>query len=191
MNDPLIVVHRAVAVYQSLTAAGVRCALGGALSLAFHTDDPRATQDIDFNVSLPADRAREGLLALPADVPWDDTTVAAIERHGQIRIMWPVEGGVPIPLDLFFAEHELHDVVAERSVEVTLGGAGVQILSATDLTIFKALFDRPKDWVDIQAMLDSHDSTVDLADAASWVARIVGADDQRVARLNRLADPQK
>ena len=89
-------------------------------------------------------------------------------------------------LDLFFAEHELHDVVQQRAVTVPMGETTVRVLSATDLTVFKALFDRPKDWVDIQAMLDAHDSSVDPDEAASWVARIVGKSDQRVKRLRGL-----
>lgn len=187
MRPPAIVFERAVDVYERLTRAGIDCAIGGALALGYHIDDPRGTQDIDLNVSLPAERAREALSCLPPDVPWDEDTVAHIERDDQVRIMWPIEGEFPMPLDLFFAVCPLHDRVRERSVEVPMYGGTVRILSATDLTIFKALFARSKDWPDIEAMLDAHDSSVDLDEAIRWVSEIVGEDDARVARLQAFA----
>lgn len=188
MSDPGLVVSRALAVYQALKAAGIPCELGGALALAYHVDDPRGTRDIDVNVGVERADAKRVLSTLPADVPWDERSVAAIERDGQVRLRWPVTGAAPLPLDLFFAEHELHTRVSQRAVTVPMRDTEVLILSATDLTIFKALFDRPKDWVDIQAMLDAHDSSVDLADAAHWVARIVGERDPRVRRLRELQE---
>lgn len=186
MSSEVLVLDRAVEVHQRLLAAGIDNAIGGALALGYHTDDPRATRDIDINVSLPASHAREVLAALPSGVPWDDETVQLIERDEQVRIMWPVPGSVAIPLDLFFAADELHDVVRRRAVEVPMRGATVRILSSTDLAIFKALFARSKDWPDIEAMVEAHDSRVDLDDAARRVAEIVGADDPRVGRLRDL-----
>lgn len=174
-------------MHKALLAAGIDNAIGGALALGYHIDDPRGTQDIDVNVSLPAHRAREALQALPSDVPWDDGTIDRIEHDDQVRIMWPVDGDLPIPLDLFFAVHPLHDLVARRAVDVPMGDTTVLILSATDLTIFKALFDRSKDWPDIEAMLTAHESTVDLGEAVHQVAGIVGADDPRVDRLRSYA----
>ena len=187
MTGPDVVLARAVAVHHRLLAAGIDNAIGGALALGYHIDDPRGTQDIDVNVSAEASRAAEVLKALPVDVPWDASTVAAIERDEQVRIMWPVEGEFPMPLDLFFMAGELHETVRQRAVTVPMQGAEVRILSATDLTIFKSLFDRPKDWVDIRAMLDAHDSSVDVDDASRWVESIVGEGDQRAVRLRNLS----
>jgi hypothetical protein len=186
MNDGALVITRALAVYQRLTEAGIDCAIGGALALAFHTDDPRATRDIDVNVALPRAQARRALAALPDDVPWNDTHLAAIERDGQVRIQWPVDGAVPIPLDLFFAESPYHDLVAQRTIEVPLRDRTVRIVSSTDLTVFKALFDRSKDWPDIEAMLDARNSSVDLDEAIGWVAEFVGDEDPRTTKLRAL-----
>ncbi len=178
-----LVFARAIDVHQRLLAAGIDNAIGGALCLGYHIDDPRGTQDIDINVSLPAVRAREALSVLPPDVPWDKETVAAIERDDQVRIMWPIPGQLPMPLDMFFAANDLHDVARARAIPVPMADATVKVLSATDLTIFKALFSRGKDWVDIQAMLDAHDSSVDVDEAVHWVSKIVGKDDPRTLKL--------
>lgn len=186
MSAGSLVLDRAVDVQRRLRATGIGSALGGALALAYHVDDPRGTQDIDMNVSVPASRAVDVLRALPDDVPWDNDTIARIERDEQVRIMWPVADEVPMPLDLFFAADRFHQVALGRAIEVRMRGATVAVLSATDLTVFKALFNRSKDWPDIEAMLGAHDSTVDLDEAVRWVSRVVGSTDPRVARLRAL-----
>jgi hypothetical protein len=187
--NPRFLLERTIEVHRRLLQAGIDNAIGGALALAYYVDEPRGTLDIDINVSVSADRARDVLELLPADVPWDESTIATIESQDQVRIMWPVEGFVPVPLDLFFMVDDLHEVVRQRAVTVPMLDTHIAIVSATDLTIFKALFDRPKDWVDIASMVDAHDSTVDLDEAVGWVGRIVGWDDDRVVRLRALVPP--
>ena len=186
MKDPLVVLNRAVDIHERLSSAGIDCALGGALALAYHVDDPRGTSDIDVNVSVPASRAREVLDLLPADVPWSDETVTVIERDDQVRIMWPNPAGLRIPLDLFFMASDFHELVRMRTEVVPMLDASVRVLSATDLTVFKALFNRSKDWPDIESMLRAHDSTVDLDEAIKWVAATVGSGDPRAERLRSL-----
>ena len=60
------------------------------------------------------------------------------------------------------------------------------VLGATELTVFKAFFDRTKDWADIEAMIDA--GTVDTHGALGWLVDLLGGDDHRVARLRRLLD---
>jgi len=165
---------------EALTTAAVPHAFGGALALAYHVESPRATVDIDVNISLPVDRATDVLEALPADVAWADDDVLAIQRDGQVRILWD-----RTPLDLFFPQHSLHEIVASRVAQVPFRSRTIPIISGTDLVIFKALFDRPKDWVDIGDMVAY--GNVDLDDALSWLRRLVGRRDRRVVRLTELA----
>ena len=182
MSDYLVVLRRAIEVQQRLAADGIRSVIGGALALAYHVEEGRSTQDVDLNVLLPKQEARRVLDLLPDDVNWGDDHLAAIARDGQVRIMWDVESPPAMPLDLFFAEHEFHTVVTDRALWVPMLDAEVPILSATDLTVFKALFDRPKDWVDIGEMASYGAPSLDLDEAARWVREIVG-DDPRVQRL--------
>jgi hypothetical protein len=49
--------------------------------------------------------------------------------------------------------------------------------------VFKALFARPRDWVDIEAMVEAR--SLDVDEAIRWV-RELAADDERVARLTAL-----
>ncbi len=57
-------------------------------------------------------------------------------------------------------------------------------MSATHLTVLKAMFDRSKDWVDIEEMLDER--SVDAPEALRWLAEILGADHHAYRRLAAL-----
>lgn len=180
--SPLIVLERAVLVHRLLDRAGVPHALGGALALGYHVAHARATSDIDLNVTADPTRPDELFALLPADVPWDDQDVATVRATGQVRLRWPhPDGGPPIPLDLFFPQHPFHDVVAGRTELVAMLDTTVPILAATDLLVFKALFDRRKDWADIEELVRY--GKADVADAARWIERIVGPRDHRLQLL--------
>jgi hypothetical protein len=186
-TSPLIVLERAVDVHRRLDRAGIAHAIGGALALAYHVAQARATNDIDLNVSADPKQPQRVFELLPVDVPWTDADVAAVRRDGQVRLLWPLpEGGPPIPLDLFFPQHALHAAVDARAELVPMLDATVPILSATDLLVFKALFDRRKDWADIEELLRF--GKPDLGEAKRWLIKIVGAEDHRLVTLDEVAD---
>lgn len=168
-------VEKILAVSRALDDARIEHAFGGAICLGYHTESPRATVDIDLNISADSDAAETVLRALPDAVAWDAADARQIERDGQARVFWD---GTPI--DLFFPQHKLHDVVRGRVERVPFAGATIPVLSATDLSIFKALFDRPKDWVDIDEMLAYGE--VDASDVRGWLVKVLSAKDRRVAR---------
>ena len=60
-------------------------------------------------------------------------------------------------------------------------GSQVNVLAAEDLAVFKALFDRSRDWVDIDEM--SAAGTLDRKVAAERLASLLHSDDPRIARL--------
>ena len=64
-------------------------------------------------------------------------------------------------------------------------GEGVQleILSAEDLVVFKVLFDRPKDWTDLDEVLYAQGPAFDAAYALDWLRRILEAEDSRLLRF--------
>jgi hypothetical protein len=61
----------------------------------------------------------------------------------------------------------------------------IPILAPEHLVVCKVVFDRPRDWVDIDAMLDA-DVALDGADVMRWVGRIAGDDDPRYERIAAL-----
>lgn len=186
MKDPVLVLRRAVEIHRELAVAGIDTAVGGALALGYHVVDPRATQDVDLNISLDKAEASRVLDRLPSDVRWAQADLDAIHRDGQVRLWWPVPGDVDMPLDLFFAEHEFHRVLARRVLTVPMLDDELRVISATDLVVLKALFDRGKDWVDIEEIVQFGPPSYDLEEACRWIGRIVGPGDSRIARLRAI-----
>ena len=170
-----------VAIEASLRDADIPHAFGGALALAYHIIEPRGTRDIDVNLFVSEQEARDTLEVLPAGVQWDEKDLQQIERDGQVRLFWE-----DIPIDLFFATHPFHFRAGEHAQRVPFPGTTMPVLGATELTVFKAFFDRTRDWADIEAMIDA--GTVDIHAALGWLVDLLGADDHRVDRLRRLLD---
>ena len=153
-------------------------AFGGALALAYYAE-PRATIDIDLNLFVPAYRFPEvaaRLLVLGVDAD-DPDAVASVARHGQARVMWDLT-----PIDLFFAYDAFHDDAAAARRNVPFAESSIPILAAEHLIVCKVVFNRPKDWVDIDAMLAAGVS-LDTAEVFRWVGRVTGDDDPRYERI--------
>ena len=93
------------------------------------------------------------------------------------------------PIDLFFSYDPFHTAAHRAAITVPFGDRNIRVLSATHLTVCKAVFDRPKDWIDIEAMLGLG-AHIDAAEALRWVSRITGDDDPRYNRLATLLTTQ-
>ncbi len=171
---------KVIAIHESLHEAKIPHALGGALALAYYAT-PRATIDIDVNVFVPAERWREVLDALaPLGVATEDLDPIALERDGQCRLWWGDNA-----VNLFFAYDPIHDEMRRQARRVPFGGVTVPILAPEHLVVCKAMFDRRKDWLDIEQMLIAADE-LDLGEVESWLERMVGKQDPRLARLAEL-----
>jgi hypothetical protein len=60
-------------------------------------------------------------------------------------------------------------------------GRDVPFLSCRDLAVFKAFFNRTKDWADLEAMHEV--GTLDVDAVVGVLVRLLGPDDERVERL--------
>jgi hypothetical protein len=151
-------------------------AFGGALALAYYAE-PRATIDIDLNVFLaPADYGQ--LAAILAQLGVSDGPDASIvERDGQCRLWW---GRTPI--DLFFAYDALHEAMKGSIRTEPFADQTIPILAPEHLLVCKAVFNRPKDWLDIEQIVVSIED-LDTAEILSWLTRILGADEPRTRRV--------
>jgi hypothetical protein len=166
---------------RTLDASGVPHAFGGALALAFHIDEPRGTRDIDINVFVGPQQARTVFESLPPGVIWSDGDLRQVADTGQVRLFWD-----ETPVDLFFSTHVFHDEASLHVERVPFDGVTIPVLGATELVVFKAFFDRTKDWADIEAMVEAQDA--DVHRALGWLVDLLGADDHRVARLRTLLE---
>jgi hypothetical protein len=172
--------EKVIFIHESLADAKIPHALGGALALAYYAD-PRATIDIDINVFVPTERWREVVEALTEiGVSAERLDPSALERDGQCRLWWGDNA-----VDLFFAYDPIHEEMREQSRRVPFGGITVSILGPEHLAVCKAMFDRRKDWIDIEQMLIAADD-LDLTEIEKWLVRMVGDSDRRVERLRAL-----
>lgn len=174
------IVGKIVALDDSLTAANIGHAFGGALALAWCTRRARGTIDIDLNVFVDATLVRPMCEALPAGVDWDESDVDGVARDGQIRLFWDA-----VPVDIFLNTSEFHDGLASRIRWESFGGRNVPFLACTDLAVFKVIFNRSKDWVDIEEMLGI--GSLDVEVVLGVLVRYLGAHDSRISRLEALA----
>lgn len=169
--------EKLVALHEALDAASIPHAFGGAIALAFWTLDPRGTSDIDVNVFVPATDCAEALSALPDAVDRPPGTAEAIARDGQVRLWWD-----RTPVDLFFDYGPVHADAARHARMVPFEATQIPVLGPIELAVFKAMFDRTRDWADIEAMFASGRVTVQAVKAT--LERLLEPDDHRFERLD-------
>ena len=168
-----------VAVHDALDDAGHAHAFGGALALAWCTEQARGTIDIDVNVFVDAAEAAAVVAGLPAEVTATDDELDRLRRDGQIRLWWDAT-----PVDVFLNTDRFHEEAAARIRWEDFGGHRLPFLSCTDLAVFKAFFDRTKDWADLEAMAEV--GSLDLDRVVGVLVRRLGVDDHRIDRLRAL-----
>jgi hypothetical protein len=174
---------RILALHEMLDSLRVAHQFGGAIALAWYRN-PRATTDIDVNVTLAPEDAEPLLGALThlgVSVTAEDR--ASIERDGQARLDW--DGYY---LDVFCATLALHREMETDARDVAFGPARIPILSPEHLIVCKAVFDRPKDWVDIEEIV-AWGTAIEAAEVLRWIDEMLGDDSAQHVRLTELLSP--
>ena len=168
-----------VAIHQALDAAELAHAFGGALALAWCTERARGTIDVDLNVFVDASQAAAVVATLPQGIGWSTRDVAAIERDGQARLWWD-----STPIDLFLNTTEFHAQAARRARVEWFAGFDLPFLACSDLAVFKAFFNRTRDWADLEDMAAM--GTLDVDRVIGVLTRYLGPGDHRIERLRNL-----
>lgn len=176
-------VELVLAVHAALDRAEVSHAFGGALALGYIAE-PRGTVDVDVNVFLDP-------TALPVvDEALDPIGLTRGVADGAV----PVAGvrfehaTDPFPVDIFPSLDPLYAEIEARRVLHRFGPAGTELpfLSAEDLCVFKLSFGRPKDWVDLAAIVAARPE-LDVDDVERTVVGLRGPTMYpRVTRLRGL-----
>lgn len=172
-------VAKIVAIDEALDEARLPHAFGGALALAWCTEQARGTNDIDVNVFIDAAVSAEALSALPAAVSYDERDVERCRRDGQVRVWW---GRTPV--DVFTDTTDFHRAAAARVVTHDFAGRAMAFLHCSDLAVFKAFSNRSKDWVDLEAMHAV--GQLDVARTLGTLVQYLGTGDERVERFRDL-----
>jgi hypothetical protein len=172
-------VDRILTIHQLLDKADVGHAFGGALALAYCTGEPRATRDIDINIFLPAEQVLVVQKALHSVIEFTDSQLKYLKAEGQTRVFWD-----ETPVNLFFNVSDLHQHMSLKTSQGILNGVEIPVLSAEFLAIFKAMFNRTKDWADLEAMVEEGSFNSDFV--VSQLVDLLGAQDTRIERFSRL-----
>lgn len=173
--------EKVVAIHEALDRKRIPHAIGGALALAYYAE-PRATIDVDLNVFVATERwpdVRDALAPVGVNVSIDES---ALERDGQVRLWWDRN-----PVDLFFSYDPFHEEMRKSARKVPFADTTIPILSPEHLAVCKAMFDRPKDWIDIEQILVAT-SPLDLPEIEAWLEAMVGESDGRLVRLREIAE---
>ena len=143
-------------LHEALEVAGLPHAFGGALALAWCTGNGRGTIDIDVNIFVAVDRAEDLRSALPSGVVCDGASLEVL-----VRLDWSCT-----PLDIFLNTTEIHAQAARCVSWEQFAGHCLPFLSCFHVALFKAFFNRTKDWADLEAMRDAGTLDVERVRAA-------------------------
>jgi hypothetical protein len=169
-------------IADALEAAGLPHAIGGALALAV-AGVPRGTIDVDVNVFVAADRVGEVIGALRSLGVAVDAAAAVeqAERDGMLVGRW--DG---MRIDVFLPSIPFAHEAARTRVRVTddTGWSG-WFLAAEAIAVFKLLFFRGKDVVDLERLVAVRDD-LDRAYVRRWMVDMMGEGDERVRRWDQM-----
>ena len=176
MTGSLTFTARIHQLHHALDQAEVAHAFGGAIALGWCVPQARATNDIDINIFLPTEQFEQALDALPDDIEVTERSREQLRRDGQTRLRWGV-----VPVDVFLNTTEFHLRAATRVRRWDFVGVEIPCLSCDDLAVFKAFYNRPKDWIDIGEMVKIE--SFDVAEAQATLAELLGSDDERISKF--------
>lgn len=166
----------ALGVAQVFEGSGVPYAIGGAIAYALW-GPPRGTMDVDLNLFVPPDRVAAALEPLRRfGARFDSPDVGAEAAESGM-----VVGRVgPFRLDIFtpsipFAWEAMH--TRQRA---KLRDQEAWFLSAEATCVFKLLFFRGKDVVDLERLVAMQKSRLDTAYVRRWTVEMMGEADERV-----------
>jgi hypothetical protein len=171
-------------IADALEAAGLPYAIGGALALAI-AGVPRGTADVDVNLFVPEERVADVSAALrPLGIEIDAGAAAArARRDGMFVGLW--DG---MRIDVFLPSIPFAREAERTRIRVTdeTGWAG-WFLSAEAIAVFKLLFFRGKDVVDLERLVAVRDE-LDRAYVRRWIVDMMGEDDERVQRWDAIVE---
>jgi hypothetical protein len=172
----------ALSLAASFSSRHVDYALGGAFAYGVWAI-PRGTLDVDVNVFVPPERLPDVMDALVdegAEVD-RDTALKRAEAEGMFEA-WVG----PIRIDVFVPSIPYSWEAARRRRSVTIAGRSCDVLSPESLAVFKLLFFRPKDLVDLERLVAVQGDALDDADVRRAVVEMLGEDDPRVREWDRI-----
>jgi hypothetical protein len=166
-----------------LDAAGCEYAFGGAIALGYWTI-PRGTMDVDVTLFLPlSERTRCIRLLQQLDCEFKASAAeTSLREHGFCQVRF-----LGFRVDVFLPSLDFHEAAKLRRRQVPLGGRQTFVWDAETLCVFKMMFFRPKDLVDVQAILRTQGANLDRAWVGNALVELYGQRDPRISQWRELA----
>ncbi|MDH5675092.1 MAG: hypothetical protein OEZ06_23380 [Myxococcales bacterium] len=165
----------------ALEASGEAYAFGGAMALAAWSE-PRATADVDVVLWIDLERIDRAIdLIESAGVEVERSTARA---HAADRGMFMGMAGI-VRVDVFVPSIPFYAEAARRRVATVLVGRRTWVHSAEVLSVFKLLFFRPKDLLDIERMLQVQGTRFDRAFVRAALVDML-QDDPRIEKWDEI-----
>lgn len=164
-----------------LEASGEIYAFGGAIALAAWSE-PRATADVDVILWIPLDeidRAIDLIASAGVDVDRAAARAAAAQRG-----MFAGRVGAT-RVDVFVPSIPFYEEAATRRVRTRILARDTWVHSAEVLAVFKMLFFRPKDLIDIERMLVVRGSSFDRSFVRAALVEML-EEDERIAKWDEI-----
>ena len=178
-SDPVTVALNLAEVFD---ARGIPYALGGAIAYGLW-GIPRATVDVDVNVFVRDEelgRVTEGLCALGATM--DLAQAREASEHAGMFVTHL--GGWRV--DVFTPSIPFAWEACQTRVRCVIEGRSAWFLSAESTAVFKLLFFRAKDLVDLERLVAVQGARLDAGYVRRWIVEMMGEDDERVERWDRI-----
>jgi hypothetical protein len=168
----------------ALEHAGIPYAIGGALALSVW-GFPRATNDVDLDVFVSLEALDPALEVLrQAGCLFDRAGVlSSAASRGDFAVRY-----AGMRVDVFIPSIPVYASAQQRVRRAPLLGRQASYLAPEDLAIFKMLFFRTKDILDVERLLAFGADRFDRGYVRNWLVDLVGGDDERVGRWDRLVE---
>ena len=165
-----------------LETAGVPCAIGGAHALGVW-GVPRGTKDVDLNAFVTEDRYEAVLDVLEqAGCHVDRAKCLERARAGSVVVVTKDTYHV----DVFFPSIPFDWVSRDRVRSVHHEGRPVPVLAPEAIAIYKLLFFRPKDLVDLANLVSATRGSLDTAWVRAQLVDMLGPDSDRVEEWDKI-----
>lgn len=182
MSAPADAFEAGIQIAAALGQHGLPYALGGALAYGQY-GIPRATNDVDVNIFVDAEQLDDVFAALRSlDIEIDPTAARTAADKEGLMIFWLG----PFRIDVFTPSIDFSWEAARTCVRHDIDGTMVSFLSAEALCVFKLLFFRGKDVVDLERLIAVQGSALDAGYVRAHIVEMLGDDDPRVETWDRL-----
>jgi hypothetical protein len=166
----------------ALDAAELPYAIGGAIAFGLWAE-PRGTHDVDINLFVePAqlDRALDVLIGAGLEI--DRARAHQADSEGQVLIGY-ADG---LRIDLFTPSIPFSwEAMKTRKRQHGVSG-DAYYLSAEAISVFKLLFFRPKDILDLEKLVAIQGKGLDAHYVRRWLVEMMGESDPRVVTWDGL-----